>query len=585
MYRNLLHFQSECGIVAATTNPPCNTRAAMRFAQISPSVAGLLRQTTPPVKSLLLLLALITGENLAAILSPWMAGRFSQILLQGNSIAATGYKEILLLWLAVLVVQSLLAYCSRIVSTKNSERMVADLRQVLYAHLQSLPISYFHARRHGETLSLLSYDTSLLGTFISSTLVGLFPHCATATGALLCMTVISPPLAALSLLLVPLFIFITRRLGRKARSLSHTLMQQYENLHSIAEENLSPIPLIKTFAREPQELERFCEGNEKLYSASVDYQKMQAKLAPSISLLSGALIIFFLLLTGDRVLAGTLSPGELISLLLYGLLLTRPISSLASVYGQGQRAVTSMHRLTATLSERAERHDIGKNLPALKGAITFTDVAFSYPGRPPLFSSLNLRIDPGETIAITGPNGSGKSTLVHLLIRLFTPDSGRILLDGIDIEDISLHSLRSQIGLVQQSVLLRNATVAENLLLGKPQATSAELERATRAAHAYEFISALPQGFSTLIGDRGVKLSGGQRQRLALARSLLKDPPILILDEATAMFDPEGESDFVRDNLLALREKTVLIITHRPATLALANRVYLLDQGTLSTLK
>jgi ATP-binding cassette, subfamily B, bacterial len=429
---------------------------------------------------------------------------------------------LLLVWLLLLLVQSLLGNCNRIVSCKNSERMIADLRNLLYAHLQSLPIGYFHNRKYGQTLSLLSYDTSIIGSFVSGTLIGIIPHCVTALGALVCMFLISPSLAALTALLLPLFVVITKVFRRKTRPLSRELMQRYEHLHSIAEENLSSIPLIKSFTREPIELEHFRQGNEELFLASHHYHKEQSQLAPITGFLSGAMIILFLLLAGDRLLAGSLTTGQLISLFLYGLLLTRPFSTMAGVYGQGQRALTSMQRLAEPLSENPERHHSGQPLPPVRGDITFCDLAFAYPDRDPLFSSLNLTIPAGQTIAITGRNGSGKSTLVHLLIRLLTPDQGQVLIDSINIQSVSLASLRAQIGLLQQSVLLRNSTVRDILLFGKADAIEAELVQAARAAHAYDFIAALPEGFDTIIGDRGVKLSGGQKQRLSLARTLKK---------------------------------------------------------------
>ena len=556
----------------------------MLFQKPASPLYALIRQTAPPIGALAMLLALLLVENLLALASPWLAGRFSEALLQGGAASAANYKQLLLWWLLLLLGQSLIGYGNRIVSGKNSERMIADLRRLLYAHLQSLPIGFFHDRKHGKTLSLLSYDTSIIGAFFSTTLIGLIPLCITALGALVCMVLISPSLAALTALLLPLFIVITKILGRKTRPLSRELMQRYENLHSIAEENLSSIPLIKSFTREADELKRFHHGNEELFAASTAYHKAQSQLAPITGFLSGAMIILFLLLAGDLWLAGSLTTGQLISLFLYGLLLTRPLSSMAAVYGQSQRALTSMRRLAEVLAAPPERHEFGRQLPKVLGEITFAGVDFTYPGRTPLFTSLDLHIEPGQTIAITGSNGSGKSTLVHLLLRLFTPDHGRIAIDGIDIASVSLQSLRKQIGLVQQSVLLRNSTVRDNLLFGKADASEGELIRAAKAAHAHEFIAALPEGFDTIIGDRGVKLSGGQKQRLSLARALLKDPPILILDEATAMFDPAGESNFIRDNLQSLGEKTVLIITHRPATLALADRIYRLENGSLTLL-
>ncbi|MBU1567093.1 MAG: ABC transporter ATP-binding protein/permease [Proteobacteria bacterium] len=544
----------------------------------------LLQETTPSAKTLVALIGLMLFENLFSLFSPWLAGQFSEVLLHGSAKIPLNYRQILLAWLCLILVQAILSYYSRIISGVAGERMVIKLRNKLYSHLQALPVLFFHERKHGQILSLLSYDTTVIGTFVSGTLIGFIPLFVTAAGAIVCMYLINPLVACLSTLLIPLFVLITKILGRKIRPLSQDLMRQYGTTFSIAEENLSTLPLIKSFSRESIEYQRFATSNDDLLTTTKRYINAQAQLAPITRFLASAIIIVFLLLAGDRFMAGNMSTGNFVSLMLYGLLLTRPISGMAEAYGQTQRALAAARRLGEVFEQKKENFSFGTVLPPVMGKITFTDVAFGYPDREVLFPSLNLEILPGETIAITGKNGAGKSTIVHLLIRLYNPLSGTIRIDDNDIRDVTLESLRSQIGLVQQNVLLRNSSVRDNLLFGKHDAETADLVKAAKAAHAYEFIISLPAGFDTLIGDQGVKLSGGQKQRLSLARALLKNPPILILDEATAMFDPEGESSFIRDNLAALRDRTVIIITHRPATLALADRIYELKDGALHLL-
>ncbi|MFH0780564.1 MAG: ABC transporter ATP-binding protein [Pseudomonadota bacterium] len=544
----------------------------------------LLRQITPSAKTLITLVGLMLFENLFSLISPWLAGQFSEALLNGSAKIPLNYRQILLAWLCLILVQALLSYYSRILAGITSEQMVIKLRNELYRHLQALPMPFFHERNHGQILSLLSYDTTVIGTFVSNTLIGIIPLFVTATGAIVCMYLINPLVACLSTLLIPLFVLITKLLGRKIRPLSQDLMRQYGATFSIAEENLATLPLIKSFSRESLEGQRFATSSAELLSTTKKYIKAQAQLAPTTRFLASGIIIVFLLLAGDRFMSGNMSTGGFISLMLYGLLLTRPISGMAEAYGQTQRALAASRRLGDIFNQQREQFLAGTVLPPVKGNIRLEDVAFGYPNRDILFSHLNLEVQAGETIAITGKNGAGKSTIIHLLIRLYTPLSGTIRIDGLDIGDVTLESLRSQVGLVQQNVLLRNSTIRENLLFGKVDANPEDLIQAAKAAHAYEFITNLPDGFDTLIGDQGVKLSGGQKQRLSLARALLKNPPILILDEATAMFDPEGETNFVRDNLPTLRDRTVIIITHRPATLALANRIYELKEGALHLL-
>ncbi len=541
----------------------------------------LLAHIRPATGTMIVLIVLMLLENAAALCSPWLAGQLSDVLLHGNAKISFNYRQILIAWLGLVALQSLLTYGHQIISGITSEKMVLTLRNKLYDHLQHLPVSFYHERQHGTVLSLLSYDTSIIGTFVSTTIIGLIPHIVTAGGALVCIYLINPPIAFFCALLIPLFVVITKLLGRTIRPLSKELMQQYGITFSIADENIRTLPLIKSFSRESLEAKYFQNSNERLFSAYRKYIAAQARLSPVIRFLASAIIIAFLFLAGDQITSGNFSTGDIVSLLLYGLLLTRPISSLAEAFGQTQRAVAAANRISDIFMQKHENLLAGKRLPPVNGKIIFENISFGYSGRAQLFSQLNLAILPGETVAITGRNGAGKSTIAHLLMRLHTPQQGKILVDDIDIQTVSLDSLRSQIGLVQQNVLLRNSSVLDNLRFGKADAAMDEVIHAAKAAHAYEFICNLPEGFDTHIGDQGVRLSGGQKQRLSLARALLKNPAILILDEATAMFDPEGEARFIEDNLPSLKNRTVLMITHRPASLALADRIYELRDGLL----
>jgi ATP-binding cassette, subfamily B, bacterial len=539
----------------------------------------ILSDICPRFQIILIMLLLMILESILSLLTPWIAGQFTTVLLSPSPTAKFSYDQILLAWFFLLSLQSGVNFYNGYLSGTNSQKMLMELRTKLYNHLQSLPMSYFHEHKHGNILSLLTNDAAIISSFVTDTLLGLFPLFIIFCGALLCIFLIKPLVAVLAGLFIPLFYLVTKLIGRRIRPMSRQMIKIYADTLSIAEENLATLPLIKSFTREAIETQRFTCKNQELLSVTSHYLRIQSFLSPFIKFLATGIILFILWIISDDLSAGKLSSADIVQLILYGMMLTQPVSRLASVYGQIQRCIGAADHLLEIFSLEPETSDTENELQLVRGEIAFQHIYFCYPGRNLLFTDLNLNIKSGETIAITGENGAGKSTLAHLLVRFADPDQGTIRIDGKDIRSVTLTSLRKQIGIVQQQVLLQNSSVADNIRFGLPSATQEQIESAARAAHAIDFIRNLPDGFNTLIGDQGVKLSGGQKQRLSLARALIKDPAILILDEATAMFDPDGEKSFIRECHDILREKTVILITHRPESLLLADRILELKNG------
>ncbi len=534
----------------------------------------LLQYITPHRKVLLGVVALLLAGSAVTLAQPWLAGQLTSVILAEERANTWSMQNILLLWLVLIVIRSLLAFLTQYSIGSTGEIMTARLRSRLHQHLQALPLGYYQQRRSGDVLTLLSNDAAIISGFVTDTLVQLLPLLLTFTGAFVMMTLTDPFIAMLTVVLLPFYFLLMKLIGRRIRPVSRAWIDAYSDLITFIDENLGMLPAVKAFTRERHEKQRFETHNAALLGLSRRQLFIQALLSPAVGLLAGLGMLLLLWLGTARMASGELSAADLVSLMLYAMLLTQPLRSLANVYGQVQQTRGAAERVIEFLDEQPEPEDDGKPaLPPAKGEIRFKQVHFHYPGGKPVLQGLDLHIAAGETVAITGPNGVGKSTIAHLLMRLADPDSGQIFIDGVDIAEVSLASLRGQIGLVAQHTLLVNGTVAENIAYGQPLVDQEQIEQAARAAHAHEFVTHLPKGYDTVIGDQGLRLSGGQRQRVSLARTLLIDPPILILDEATSMFDPAGEENFIAECRDLLGGKTVILITHRPASLALADRV------------
>lgn len=510
-------------------------------------------------------------ETAASLCVPWLAGRFAEDFLGGDR---PSLRIILWALAGLLTVQAVLRIAGSFIFTRRASIMLADLRMRLYEHVQSLPLAFFQQRQQGAILSILSNDVAMVNYYLSATLVGVLPMLVSIVGSVFILLSIDLRLGFVVGLGIPVFFLLLKVFGRKIRPLSSELQEAYAQAFALEEENLSMLPAIKTFTREPVETQRYRVRVENIVRIALKHGWIESTLGPGLQWIMAMAVIAILLLAGDQLLGNQLGTGSLVSFLMYTALLTGPVGALAGLYGQTQHARASMQRLRDVFDASPERDDAAApSLQVTGGRIEFVDIGFAYGDRQPVLTGFNLTIGAKETVAITGENGTGKSTLVSLLARLTEPQYGRILIDGVDISSVNLRSLRQSIAVVPQHVFLFNGTVRENIAYGLVGADDVAIERASELAQAHVFIRALPQGYDTMVGDQGVRLSGGQRQRIALARALLKNPAILILDEATAMFDPEAEQHFLRDCRETLRLRTVLLITHRPASLALADRV------------
>lgn len=543
-------------------------------------LAFLTSRARPFLGELLLISGLSVVSAFATLALPWLAGNFLSGVLGDTAIDMGGTLVLLVVALVSLTALNILV---AILSELASGRILAGLRRETYNHIQAMPISFHDRSRTGDLLSLMTYEVDRLSRFLTSTLAAVPSMLITAAGALVLLFVLDPVMALVVPVLVPVFFIVLKLMGRRLRVLARKVRNAETRLMWMGETDLDMLPAIKAFAVEEHHRTQYHRAIEKARLLHLGQARLSAFVGPVVALVAGLAAITILLVGSEQVVAGTRTPGELFAFLLYAALLTRPVAGLADSYGALQVARGALARLENVFGKPLEPGYVAPlRLERAAGAIAFENVTFAYPGRSPVLTDVSLAIEPGEVVALTGANGIGKSTMIRLLLRYYDPQTGRITLDGQDIGQLQVQNLRRQFGYVPQRPLLFNGTIRDNIAFGADVDDPDALERAVAMAQASDFISRLPRGLDTEIGDDGIRLSGGQQQRIALARALYRDPPVYIFDEATSMYDIEGEAAFVEACIESLSGRTVIIITHRPASLALAHRIIHIDEQGLS---
>src|SRR6266542_1699115 len=467
------------------------------------------------------------------------------------------------------------------------ERIVADLRERLYRHLQSLSMSYYDEHRTGEMISHISNDAAVVQGSLSSGLLGLQQQVVTLIVGVVMILVTNWRLALYLACILPVLVAITLLFGRPLRRFSRRSQELLGIGLTVLEETLSCQRIVKAFARDEYEIKRFNCVMENFFQNSIRRARLNATFESMMSMIIFISLAGLFWFGGREVMAGRLTPGGLISFMLYGMFLISPLNRLGKLYTDMQTALGASDRIFTLLETPPAVADApgAYDLPAIKGAISINNLSFSYERNgdvgPSVLRTINLTIPPNMTVAIVGPSGAGKTTLINLIPRFYEPQSGNIAIAGHDISAVTQSSLREALAIVPQEATLFSGTVRENIVYGKLNASQDEIEAAARAANAHEFILKLPDGYDTIVGERGIKLSGGQRQRIAIARALLKDPRLLILDEATSSLDNESEM-LVQEALDRLmKRRTTLVIAHRLTTIERADQIIVLQDGRI----
>jgi ATP-binding cassette subfamily B protein len=467
------------------------------------------------------------------------------------------------------------------------ERVTADLRNAVYAHVLRQSPEFFESTQTGEVLSRLTTDTTLVQTVVGSSFSMGLRSAVTGLGALVMLVwtnpwVMSQVLGVLVLVVLPSLWF-----GRRVRRLSRASQDRVADSSAIAAEVLNAIPVVQGYTAEARESSRFADATENAFVTARRRVQSRAALMGFIIVATSAALLWGLYQGTQAVLAGQISAGHLGQTVVFVIMLASSFAVLGEVYGDLLRAAGATERLMELLALRSPITSPAQpwTLPAVTGPsqVRFEAVRFHYPSRPaqPALQDFTLDLQPGTTVALVGPSGAGKSTVLQLLLRFYDPQAGRILLDGQPIHQLKLQDLRARIALVPQEPVIFSASALENIRYARPEATEAEVLAAARAAHADDFIRALPEGYGTFLGERGVRLSGGQRQRIAIARAMLKNAPLLLLDEATSALDAESERMVQAALESAMRDRTTLVIAHRLATVQKADHIVVIDQGRI----
>jgi ABC-type multidrug transport system fused ATPase/permease subunit len=514
------------------------------------------------------------------VLIPWLIGKAVNAIVDGNK------RDLLPLALAIVgagILRLGLTVVRRLVAGKVSLAVEFDLRQQFYAHLQRLDLGFFDGQQTGQLMSRATVDLQSIRFFLGYGLIFITQNLLTITLAAVVMIAINPLLALVALIPAPFVIITATKYSQISRPAQQEVQQRIAELTAEAEENVSGIRIVKAFAREEHQLHRFQRAVARVFDQSIYTTRIQAFFSPLIGLLPQIGIALVLLVGGREVINGSLSLGAFVAFYTYVGMLAGPMRSLGMALGMAQRAVASGNRMFEVLDrEPAIQSPPGAPaLPAGGGAVDLRGVTLRYNGGSPSLTGVDLAVEAGRTVALVGPSGSGKTSLVGLIARLYDPSEGTVLVDGADVRDVDVESLRSQIAFVADDSFLFTASVAENIAYARQEATTEEIEAAARRAQADGFIRELPDGYETRVGERGLTLSGGQRQRVAIARALLADPRILILDDATSSVDATTEGAIKAGLREAMAGRTTFIIAHRLSTVSLADEIVVMDSGTI----
>jgi len=518
----------------------------------------------------------------ATVLIPYLTG------LAINAIRAHHHHQLTMLALAITAAglgRLVLSVLRRLVAGQVSLGVEQDLRNGIYGQLQRLELSFFDRQQTGQLMSRATVDLQSVRFFLGYGLIFIAQSLVTILLAAVAMFFLQPGLAAISLAPVPFVVLIANRYGRRSRPAVQEAQQRIAELTADAEENVSGVRVVKAFAQEQRQQHRFEHSVQLVFSQQVWATRIQAFYGPLISFLPNLGLGAILLFGGREVIDGTLSVGAFTAFYAYLLMLISPMRTLGIMLGAAQRSTASGARIFQIL-DRAPRIESPPGAPALPaggGHVRLSDVGLTFEGsQHPALAGVDLDVEAGETVALVGAMGSGKSALVSLLPRLYDVSTGSVSIDGADVRTLELTSLRSAFAVVNDDPFLFSATVHENIAYARPDASRADVERAATAAQAAGFIERLPQGYDTRIGERGLTVSGGQRQRLAIARAILADPRILILDDATSSVDASTESEIKRALRDVMANRTTFVIAHRLSTIALADRILVLEHGRLA---
>lgn len=486
--------------------------------------------------------------------------------------------------LVFFVVRPPIEYYRQYYAQLVSNKILYDIRKELYGHLQKLSMRYYSNTRAGEVISRVINDVEQTKNFVMIALMNLWLDLATILIAIGIMLTMDVPLTLVTLLAFPFYAFSVKYFFGRLRDLTGKRSQALASVQSYLHERVQGMSVIKSFALEKHEQAIFDETNGEFLNKAVDHTKWNAKAFAVVNTITDVAPLLVIAYAGYQVILGNLTVGTMVAFIAYIERLYNPLRRLVNSSTTLTQAYASMDRVFELMDEKYEITDRenAKDLPAIQGELRFDRVSFRYEAENELvLNNINFTVNPGETAAFVGMSGGGKSTIISMIPRFYDATSGSIKIDGKDIQDVRIESLREQIGIVLQDSILFSDSVKSNILMGNPNASDDEVIEAAKAANAHEFILALPQGYDTKVGERGVKLSGGQKQRVAIARVFLKNPPILVLDEATSALDLESES-LIQDSLERLaHNRTTIVVAHRLSTITHANQIFVIDHGEL----